>query len=96
MSSHGEGVKAGSCVSVGSLVLPASLSPIHGQQPLAGEALKRLSESLPQQVQMSASPDAFGDSSWNDVGLQLAGGSRLFHNLCQQLQTRVLICTCVD
>ena len=53
--------------------LPASLSPVHGQQPLSGEALRRLSESLPQQVQMSASPDAFGDASWHHVGLQLAG-----------------------
>jgi hypothetical protein len=54
-------------------VLPASLSPVHSQHPLSGEALKRLSESLPQSVQMSASPDAFGESSWHQVGLELAG-----------------------
>jgi hypothetical protein len=56
-----------------SVGLPGSLSPVHSHHPLSGEALRRLSESLPQSVQMSASPDAFGDSSWHQVGLQLAG-----------------------
>jgi hypothetical protein len=66
--------KMGGVTILGSIpVLPASLSPVHSQHPLSGEALKRLSESLPQSVQMSASPDAFGESSWHQVGLELAG-----------------------
>lgn len=70
-----EAMMGGLSVRASSPILPASLSPVHGQQPLSGEALKRLSETLPQQVQMSASPDAFGlgDASWHHVGLQLAG-----------------------
>jgi hypothetical protein len=80
---------AGLSVHASSPNLPASLSPVHGQQPLSGEALRRLSESLPQQVQMSASPDAFGESSWHHVGLQLAG---MLYSGCS-LHVPVLCCT---
>lgn len=73
MAPYADAVMGGLSVRPSSPKLPASVSPVHGQQPLSGEALRRLSESLPQQVQMSASPDAFGDSSWHHVGLQLAG-----------------------
>lgn len=99
--SSGEGAKtapleammSGLSVRASSPVLPASLSPVHGQQPLSGEALRRLSESLPQQVQMSASPDAFGagESSWHHVGLQLAGTFCLL--VCRCMYTARRFCT---
>lgn len=58
--------------------LPASHVAFHGQAPLSGEALRRLSESL-SESQMhitdiaATPPDASGDASWNHVGMQLAG-----------------------
>lgn len=58
--------------------LPAGHAAFHGQAPLSGEALRRLSESLSESQMLitdiaATPPDASGDASWHHVGMQLAG-----------------------
>jgi hypothetical protein len=56
--------------------LPANIGPIADQQPLSSDAVRRLSESMPQ-LNISTSPDILGSASWDRVAMELAGASQV-------------------